>query len=193
MAVTLDSLSRLKSVTTNALSLDILAGTPVETDAAEESIFIPFNLSGVDQPTFQVSDVTTDGSTGNLSTINDGFANVKVGDGVSGTGIAVGSVVTTVTDSNNIVVDLNTTAAGTVTATIDPNNGVNIDPTLFGIKVRFTKSNANLTLTVTYHTYDGSLEDTVGTEGTATSTVTLGTAAVNLDAFLTGARVPRSV
>jgi hypothetical protein len=194
MAITLE-LTRPKSVTTNANNSVLSVGTVVETDTAqEESFFIPINLASTDPPSFTVVSCTTISGNTSVTTINNGFQGVKVGDVVTGTGIAASSTVTAKANSNTITLNNNATASGTVTLTFDPPAVV---PTLYALKVIHTKAGSVFGLNVTLYTYDGSLGGTPGTVVNASKTITLASTdgqpmQINMDSFLSNSRVPQS-
>ncbi len=196
MAVSL-SLARPKSTTTNSVTFDISLGTPVEVDSTEESIFLPFNLASTNPASFTVSSVTTTNSSATITTTGGGFANVKVGDVLSGTGIDVGATVASKTANNNsITMSAPATASGTITLTVDPPAGT---PTVFALKLVYGGTGSNvLSITPTLHLYDGSLAPgTVGTAANSTSNVKLQRIdskpiSIDIDAFLTAFRVARS-
>ncbi len=194
MAVTLE-LTRPKSVTTNAAPASISVGTIVETDTAqEESFFIPINLASTDPASFTVANCTTTSGSPTVTTTGNGFANVKVGDVVTGTGIAGSTTVTDKANNNTITLSNNATASGTVTLTFDPPA---VTPTLYGLKVQHTKAGSVFGLVVTLYTYDGSLGGTAGTAANASKTIKLASTdgqpiQVNIDSFLTNLRVPQS-
>lgn len=195
MAVSL-SLSRPKATTTNALSFDLSNGTAVETDTgSEESVFIPFNLASTNPASFTVSSVTTTSGNTTLTTTNAGFANVKPGDVLSGTGIDTGAVVVSVAaNGNTLVMDLAATASGSITLTVDPPAGT---PTVFGLKIKYSGGGNTLTLTPTLYLYNGSLPPgTAGTAANATEALELKRAdgkpiVIDADSFLTRFRVAR--
>ncbi|MBO3459941.1 hypothetical protein G7B40_040150 [Aetokthonos hydrillicola Thurmond2011] len=194
MAITLE-LTRPKLVTTNAANSAISVGTVVETDTSQEdSFFIPINLASTDPPAFTVSSSTTTSGSNTVTTTNNGFSGVKVGDVVTGTGIAASTTVTAKTDNNTITLNNNATASGTVTLTFDPPA---VTPTLYALKVTHTKAGSVLGLNVTLYTYSGTLGGTAGTATNAAKTINLASTdgqpvQINMDTFLTNLRVPQS-
>lgn len=197
MAITLDGMTRQKSVTTNALSASIAVGTVVETDTgSEESFFIPINLGATDPASFTVASVTTTSGSPTITTTGGGFVNVKVGDVLSGTGVAASQTVQSKSvDNNTITMSANATASGTITLTVDPPSGT---PAIVALRIQISKSGSSLQMIPTFYTYNGSLGSVVAASPTnATKTIRLvGTQneplSIDLDEFLTNYRVPKS-
>ena len=194
MAITL-GLTRPKSVTVNAQNTPLSVGTAVETDTpTEQSFFIPVTLASTDPPPFTVpNSITTSGSP-TVTTTGNGFVGVKVGDVVTGTGIATSTTVTAKTDNNTLTLNNNATASGTVTLTFDPPA---VTPTMYALKVTHAKAGSVFGLTLALYTYDGSLGGTVGTAANASKAIKLVTTdgqpiQINTDLFLSNLRVPQS-
>lgn len=170
-------------------------GTAVESDS-EDSIFIPILLASQDPPSFTVAACTTTNASAAVTTTTpNGFADVKVGDPVTGTGIAGGTTVSAKNVNNlSLTLSANATASGTVVLTFDPPNVVT--PTLYAIKVTNNRSGKQILPTVQLYTYDGTLGATAGTAANATATFNLaassGSPSVDTDAFLTNLRVPKT-
>ncbi|MBW4478656.1 MAG: hypothetical protein KME54_17790 [Tolypothrix brevis GSE-NOS-MK-07-07A] len=193
MAITLE-LTRPKSVTTNAQNTVVSIGTIVETDASEESFFIPITSASTDPPSFTVANSTTISGNTSVTTTNNGFQNVKIGDVVTGTGIAASSTVTAKVNNNTITLNNNATASGTVTLTFDPPAAI---PTLYALKVTHTKAGSVFGINVSLYTYDGTLGGVAGTAANASKTINLVSTdgqpiQINMDSFLTNLRVPQS-
>lgn len=193
MAVTLE-LTRPKTTTTNAVNAALAVGTPIEVDDSnEESFFIPVTLSGQDPPSFTVASCTTTSGSATVTTTAS-FADVRVGDPVTGTGIDPGTTVATKSSNTSITLSAPATASGTVTLTFDPASIT--AATVYAIKVTHAKNGNAFSLNMTLYTYDGSLGGTAGTAGNATQTIQMvpvtGSAQIDMDAFLTKLRVPRS-
>jgi hypothetical protein len=193
MAVVLE-LSRPKTSVTNAVNASIAAGTVVETDTSqEESFFIPFNLSGQDPPSFTVASCTTTSGVTAVTTTAS-FVDVRVGDPVTGTGIAGGTTVAAISSNTSLTLSAAATASGTVTLTFDP--AAVSAATVYALKVTHAKSGNTFSMNLTLYTYDGSLGGTAGTSANATQTVQMvpvtGSAQIDIDAFLSKLRVPRS-
>jgi len=194
MAINLE-LVRPKSVTTNAQNTDLSVGTVVEVDTAtEESFFIPITLASVDPPSFTVASSVTTNASATVTTTGNGFAKVQVGDAVTGTGIAASTTVSAKTNDNAITLSQNATASGTVTLTFDPPA---ITPTVYALRVKHSKAGSSFGITVDLMTYDGTLCGTAGTAANATKITSFIPAngqpiQVNIDSFLTNARVPQS-
>jgi len=190
-------MTRPKSVTTNSLSASVVVASVTEVDTGgEESFFIPITLGATDPASFTVASVTTTNSSPTITTTGGGFASVKVGDALSGTGITSRAVQSKSADNNTITMDGNASASGTITLTVDPPSGT---PALAAIKVQLSKSGSSLTLVPTLYLYDGSLGSvTAASSSNAAKTIRLvGTLnealTVDLDEFLTNFRVPKSV
>ncbi|OKH14867.1 hypothetical protein NIES592_08295 [Fischerella major NIES-592] len=194
MAITLE-LTRPKSVTTNAANSVLSVGTVVETDTAqEESFFIPIGLASTDPPSFTVANSTTTSGSNQVTTTNNGFSNVKVGDVVTGTGIPASTTVTAKANNNTITLNNNATASGTVTLTFDPPA---VTPTLYAVKITHSKAGSVFGLNVALYTYDGSLGGTAGTAANASKTINLASTdgqpvQIDMDSVLTNLRVPQS-
>ena len=194
MTITLE-LTRPKSVTTNDFPSVLSVGTVVETDTNfEESFFIPINLASTDPPSFTVANSTTISGNTQVTTTNNGFQKVQVGDVVTGTGIAASTTVTAKANNNTITLNNNATASGTVTLTFDPPA---VTPTLYALKVTHAKAGSVFGLNVALYTYDGSAGGTLGTAANATKTIKLASTdgqpiQVNIDSFLNNLRVPQS-
>lgn len=193
MAITLE-LSRPKLNTVNNISPTFTVGTVVETDTAqEESFFIPINMGSQDPPSFTVTSSVTTNASNSITTTNNGFENVKVGDLVTGTGIPVSTTVSAKNNSNTITISNNATASGTVTLTFDPPAFV---PSIYALKVTHSKSGSLINLSVNLYSYDGSLGGTPGTSANATNNFNLisssgSSITIDVDAFLAKARIPR--
>lgn len=205
MALTVD-LNRPAAAQTNAITPSLDIGTPTEVDTTEEeSIFIPFNLQSVDPASFTVASCTTTNASttvtatgGVFNTAGGHGKGVKVGDAVSGTGIAGGTTVATVaTNGNSITLSQAATASGTVTLTFDPPSLSEVG--VYALKIKHSKDankSTSFQLDVTLYKYDGSLRGTAPTENNATSSSRLtpasGNLTIDLDAVLTNVRVARS-
>jgi len=197
MPLTFDGLARPKIVTTNALSLVVSLGTPTEVDTAqEESILIPFNLASQTPASFTVLTCTTTSASTTVTTTAERFSNVRVGDPVTGTGIAASSTVTSkTTDNNTIVLNNAATAAGTVTLTFTP--AAITAPCVYAIRVLYTKFGASVAPSLSLLIYDGSLGSAAPTAANAARTIPLTSStgtpipAIDFDAYLNNLRVPR--
>jgi len=195
MVVTVDSLTRELQSDTEEIDLDLQIGTIVEKDATAggvEGFFVPIEAPTLDQPALNVADVTTVNADPTITTTNDGFALVEVGDLVAGTGIPVGAVVQSKTDNNTVILDQAATAAGTITGNFDPNGGNPIDLTIAAFDFNLVRSPKKLLLQIIYHDYDGSLLGTTGTEANSSSQEVITTIDLKVDSKLSNARVPRS-
>lgn len=181
------TVNRPKLAQTVTVEADLTVGTAVENDA-EGSVFIPILNATIDPASFTVSSVSTTSASTTI-TSTSGFGSVRVGDSVSGTGIAGGSTVATKTSDSSLELSQAATATGTITATFDPPSVVT--PALAAIKVTFTSSGATLVPSFTFYKYDGSLGATIPTDSNATSSVSLtpsSSSAIDYDSFLTTLR-----
>ena len=202
MPVVLD-FARPKSVATNATNASITAGSVVEVDTvSEESQFFPFSHASITPTAFTVSNCNiTNGSAIITTTTTNGFANVRVGDVVtvsSGGGTIAANTVTAVNSTTSITISVSATAASTTA-----NSSVlqfappAISPTVWGIRLLYTKSGSVVTIRPTIYFYDGSLGGTTGTATNATSAINLtdssgNVPSIDLDAFYNAIRVSRS-
>jgi len=198
MSLSLTGMTRPKSTTTNALNPQIAIGSEAD-NSTNESIFIPFNLQQVNQaaitpPSFTVSGCTTTSGSTTVTTTGNGFANVAIGDAISGTGIPTSTTVSGITSDNAITISNAATSAGSVTLTVTPPT---VTPTVYGILVQHSPAGSVFGISVSLLLYDGTLENTAATASNAASTVSLLPSngqpiQVNLDQFLTNLRVPQS-
>lgn len=194
MAINLE-LTRPKAVTTNTINSALSVGTIQETDTAtEESFFIPINLAPINPPQFTVADSTTTSGTNEVTTIDEGFIDVKVGDTVTGSGIQSNTTVAAKANNNSITLDKNTTTTGSKTLTFNPPT---VTPTVYALKISHNKAGSSFGLNVTLHTYDGSSEDVEGTVDNANKTINLVSSdgqpvQINMDSILTNLRIPQT-
>lgn len=201
-------LERQKAASNNTVNAVISAQTPTEIDTAQEdATFILWKLASTTPPTFTVASSAANASTNLTTAVTDGFANVAVGDGVSGTGIAGGTTVAAKVSNTQLTLSANTTgtiSAGTITFTPPA-----ITPTVLAIKVNFVPSVKKATMntkdtmdvSVTLFTYNGSLLGANGTDANASQLIPLITNAANgaqasvtldMEAFYSAIRVPKS-
>ncbi len=183
--------ARDKLDTTIPLNIDVIAKTPTEPNAT--TIEIRFTLDDIALDQFTVPSVDTVTSTADLVTTGGGFANVRVGDDVSGTGIPVGAYILTKTDDNNLIMDQNATATGTITATF--NSAKTVDATVYTLQVEHAINGQTMTAKTTYYQFDGTAvadadsdDDDEVTVSSASKTVNFSTQSIDLNAFLTNAR-----
>lgn len=162
-----------KSVTTNTFNAALTAGTAVEVDTGlEESTFIPIQLGAINPGTFEVANSVTTNGSATVTTANNGFLHVRIGDPVTGTGISGGTTVAAKASNNSITLSANATASGTVTLTFDPPE---VTPTVFALKVVYQSSNSSFVVQPTIYVFDGTKAGTV-TESDAIATYPLSTA-----------------
>lgn len=129
------------------------------------------------------------------------FANVKVGDVVSSaTGHTSSQTVTVVTDSSNLIISAIADAdGGNEQLTFQAGSTGDLDSTLYHVKLTHSVSGSILTVVPRIYCHDGSnvfegssadnSDDVLFSDGTAK---TLPAVTINLDDFLTNARVPRT-
>jgi len=150
----------------------------------------------INPPSFTVADCTTvNGGTAVTTTNNFNDAGVKVGDPVTGTGMQSSTTVASVaTDGLSLELSQPANAAGTVELSFDP--PAISQATVYALKVTHAKLANTFSMNVALYTYDGSLANTPGTAENASQTITLapvtGSAQVDMDAFLTNLRIPRT-
>lgn len=196
MPVTLE-LTRPKSVATNTQNTDLSVGTVVEVDTGiEESQYIPVRIGSIDPPAFTVSGCVTTSSSTSVTTTAGGFARVRVGDVITGTGIPASTTVTAKgSDNNSLTLSQAATATGTgLTLTFDPPA---FTPTIYAIRIRYSKSGSAFGVALDFMTYDGTLGSTTATASNATKTTTLLASdgqpiLIDIDQFLTNARLDRT-
>ncbi|MGL5075105.1 MAG: hypothetical protein ACRDBG_04605 [Waterburya sp.] len=189
MAINLDGLTRDKLAATNNLTVSIAQGTTGEVDGASESFFTPYNFNSITPPPFVVANCTTTNGNSQVTTSANGFSNVRVGDAVSGTGIAANSEVTAKANDNTITLNNNATAAGTVSLTFTPDA---FSPTIFAVEINFDKNGSKLGISPKIHFYDGGNGGDGATTTNSSSVIPLPRTEVNLDDFLNKCRVPRT-
>ncbi len=198
------SITRPKLAATNVVNESIDFGTaaiPVDDATAIE---LPVYLSNLDiddivvsaGPTWSTASADVVGAPGD-------FSNAKPGDFLStpidiSTPIEVSSVSgdgSTITLASNPPADTN---SGSEVVTVDPGA---IDATVYILRLKHAVSGTSLVVTPTIYCLDGSaVEEGLGSQddydnatiGDATVVKTLPTATVNLDSFLTAARVART-
>lgn len=192
MALTLTT-QRERLASTTTVSNSLVVGTPVETDTANErSVFFPFEVTK-NPVSFTVASCTTTNASPTVTTTGGGFANVRAGDDISGTGIPAATTVLSVSVNNNsLELSANATANGVVTLTIDPPS---LTATVCALKVTFAVNGKAIIPACEFYSYDGNLEDTVGDDTNYTSLSSLlvsPPAAINMDDFLNNIRVART-
>lgn len=186
--------TRPKLATTLPLSLALVGASPVYNDT-DNIIETYYRIEDLNPPSFTVASVTTTSGNATITTTGNGFANVRVGDAVTGTGIGVGAVVQTKTNNNSLVLSVASTAGGTITATFDPPT---FDATLFGIKHTLTLAGNSLSVTAKLYKFSGaeaanldSGSDGLDFDADSAETASEASDTIDLDAFLQSARVPR--
>lgn len=192
--------TRNKIVTVNSVPTVLEAGAPQEVQGTE-SFFFPLVASAPITP--QAFTVAACGTTisSAIVTTSGSFANVRVGDVVTGTGIAVDNAitVTAVTSATQITISEPATATGaSVTLTFTPPA---ITPTYYGIQLQHSSVGSVITIqSIVLHKYDGTLGGTLGTTTNSVAKINLapvvGSIAnalqIDIDAFLTALRVQKT-
>jgi len=184
----LNGLTRPLSATTQVLNPTITAGTVVAVDVVdgEESFLLPITYPSTNPPPFDVANCSAANGVVTLSTTST-FANVRVGDVVSGTGITVSSTVTAKA-SNNLSLTLSDVTTGAVSGlvTFDPPASA---PLLHAIKLTYTKSGSTVAIVPQILVYDGTGAPPVVTN---LSKQGGGSITQDIDLFLTNFRLPKS-
>lgn len=183
------NITRPKADLTVPLTIATVDGTVDESGTNNQSVyFLPVLLEDIDPEDFDVEDCVLNETT-TVTTSGNGFANVKVGDSVAGAGIPGSTTVASKTNDNTIVLSDAATDSDTVTLTFDPPS---IDPTLYGIRVQLSVSGNVMSVTTTGYKYSGSLGDQAGDTTNASASKILGRDTIDLDLFLTQARIART-
>jgi hypothetical protein len=190
MAISIaDNLARPKLAQTVSVPVSVSVLNPTETDGSDS--FVQYIQLDNIQPAAFTETCNATNATPTL-TVTSAPHTIRIGDVVTGTGIASSSAVTAVS-GNTITLNNNVTAGitgGTITFT-PPET----DAKLMGIQGNFTVSGTNLTLRLRAFAADGSKTNgptdstTVADMGTAVFDTNL---RVNLDSFLSSARVART-
>lgn len=192
MALTLAT-QRDRLAPTTTVSNSLAVGTPVETNTSDErSVFFPFETTK-DPASFTIASCTTTNGDATVTTTGGGFANVRAGDDISGTGIPGATTVLSVAvDNNSLELSANATASGTVTLTVDPPS---LTATVCALKVTFAVNGKAIIPTCQFYSYDGTLEDTEGDDSnytTVSSLLVSPPVSINMDDFLNKIRVART-
>lgn len=192
MAITLDGLARPKTSPNSTLSLTLKQGTTTEFDAVgdgKEGFFTPYHIDSLAPTAFTVGACSRTTGSPQITTTNNGFANVKVGDPISGAGIPANATVTVKTDANTITISAAATSTTVGVLNFDP---IELDPALFGIGVDIVKSGTSVVIKLFAYKYDGTLGVAGANESNASDTIELGSFTMDIDTFLSNYRVPRS-
>lgn len=194
--ISVSGMTRPKSAITNSLAMPLLV-TLTNNDGTDTSdVWIRRENTAPNPATFTAGANFSSGATTLTASATNGFANVRVGDAVSGSGIGVGSVVTAKASSSSITVSIATTGAGTsATLTFTPPT---YDASLAMIRLAITGSGSNLKITVRGLTFDGSASADANNDGVDGVTIADGTErfnqvlSIDLNSFLTAMRVAPS-
>lgn len=184
--------SRPKLAGAIALPVEILGKDPAPNNS-DKTIEYRICVSGLNPPAFTVEDCSTTNDSPTVTTSNS-FAWARVGDTVSGTGIPAETTIAAIVSDTEITLSEDATATGTVTLTIDPPA---YDATIMGLKIGLSASGANLSAEVGLYAYSGANshgpnDDELPTDDESAAQIGVVGGTVNLDSFLTLARVPRT-
>lgn len=194
MPISLAGGTRPKSTTTNALSVSLLSPAPTLDDSGDKIIqYVQLENITPSPTTFTCAATTTTNASTSISGAN--LTNVRVGDGITGTGIPVSTTIATKPTATTATLSNAATASGSVTVTITPPV---LDANLFAITTETVQSGSTLTVTIKVYKADGTLS-----KGTVTDTSTYDQYTevqaqrreftIDLDAFLAAARVAKDV
>lgn len=177
MAITFNTLTRPKLNTTIAFANQPSLTTTLVEDDTDKTLTIK-TVETVNPASFTVTGCTTVNTQLTVTTTNNKFVNVKVGDPVSGTGIANGTTVATKTSNTSITLSAAATGSGTVTLTFDPPSVTYVLQTLV---LRLSGSNSTLSVTGDVYRYDGTVLNGSETTLNAVQTLPLPSVTHNLD------------
>lgn len=189
--------TRPKSIVVNDLSIGIVLPV-IEIDTLTNSFIQYFQLENLTAfpSSFIVNSTYELDSTSIVSHEDNSFINVRVGDVLSGTGIAENTKVLEKIDNSNIVVSLPTTSVAV-------NSPVTFYPQVFNsnlgaYKASFSQSESILTCVFELYMADPSVINDTNSDGVDDSTIeeygkvrNRYTLHINLDEYLTKARVER--
>ncbi len=187
--------TRPKATLTASLPVPLLVGSETPNDTNDNTVqYVMLENVAPNPSTFTAVGNTTNGS----STISSSaaFASVKVGDAVSGSGIAGGSRVTAKASDSSITLNNAATGAGTgTTLTFTPPT---YDVNIFGIVKIFTVSGSQLSMNIKVYRTTGAANIDSNADGADESTylnygnaVTDFTITADLDTILENNRVAR--
>lgn len=186
--------TRQKASTTNTLNPPLVITNTINDASDLLETFIRYEDLAPNPATFTVASCTVTSGSATVSKTS-GFANVRVGDAVSGTGIPVGAKVLSKTDDSTITLSANATATGTPTLTFTPPT---MDATMLVVRKSFSMTGATLNMTLSVYKSDGTKSKDVNADGVDDVTVAdLGDPVLSqvipmdLDAWLTAIRVAR--
>lgn len=196
MTINLTGGTRVKLNTSLPFTTDVAAETPVENGNKVEIRVANPNYA---PPAFNVTADITISDPNLVASVSGGFADVEVGDVLSNANITTGSgTVITKTDDDNITLDQNgsATAAGE-TVTVTPGT---IKATYYYVELDHSFAASKLTITPTIHVFDGTKvieggsfdNDDNAAISDASSSTTFANVTIDLDAFYTNARTPRT-
>lgn len=185
--------SRPKLATTNNTTNAVEAQTPVESG---NSILIPITFNDLTPPAFTVASVTTTNSSATVTASSGAFDNVRIGDVVQkGSDIPATTYVTAKTSTS---LTLSAAATATNTGTLNVTPGA-IDATVYILELTHAASGSAINVTPKIHLMNGlKVSDTTNANydnagvADAVSSVTYAAQSINVDTFLTNARVAKT-
>jgi hypothetical protein len=186
MPVELTTLTRPKKTTTIAFVDPPNITTTVTENNTNKTVTIK-TVDTVDPASFTVTGCATTNNNDTLTTTLAKFAEVRVGDAVSGTGIANGTTVSAKNSNNNsLTLSANATATGSgVTITFNPPE---ITYVLQTIVLSISGSGSSLVIDGVLYQYDGTVASGSETVNNAISSTTLPSVTHNIDSIRTRVR-----
>lgn len=191
--ISIAGMTRPKSVLTNALTMPLVVSLTNNDGTDTSEVWIRRENTAPNPTTFTVAADFSSGATTITADVSGGFSNVRVGDEVAGTGIAVGSVVTAKASNDSITVNLATTGVGSARSlTFTPPT---YDASLMAIQIVLTGGGGSLKATVKGYSFNGLNSADTDDDGTDNVTIAGGTEVFNqsitidTNAFLNNARV----
>lgn len=188
VTIAITNMTRSKLVTTTSLDSltdEIMDG--VTFAEGSNGFNVPLQIANYVLDQITVADTVTTNLSTTITSVT-GFTNVKVGMEITGAGIPASTVVASITDINTIEMDQAATASATVSANFDFTGTV----TWGLMNITITGAGSNLRVQPRLYLFDGSdpTNASLGI-GDASSSIQYGTAALDLDSFLTTSGVSR--
>jgi hypothetical protein len=186
--------TRQKSTTTNAITTNLIIKSPT-IDAGNKAYVNRYSLDDIQPASFTVANCN--GASGQaVVTTTASFSNVRPGDPVSGTNIPGGATVLSKQSDTQITLSANITPSSLSNTTLTFTPAV-VDATLLAHQTAFTQSGSVLTVTVTTKSFNGtkaygSADDAVAFSDTSGTVVKTYSFDIDLDTYLTNARIPKS-
>lgn len=192
LAISIAGGTRPKSTTTNSLSVSLLAPAATLDDSGDSIIqYIQLENITPNPSTFTCAATTTTNSSTAISGAN--LTNVRVGDGITGTGIQAETTIATKPTATTATLSQAATASGSVTVTITPPV---LDANLVAIKTDTSISGSTLTLAIKVYKADGTKAKGLTADTSTYADYTEVVAqrrelTIDLDEFLVNARVAK--